>query len=132
MFYFFFINKFSSRTLTSSNQSKLYEQSEIGPLKWMAPESIQKSQYSTKSDVYSFGMTVIEVLTREKPFRRFNNNQYLDELAADRIHPVKELSSEIYSDQVKELVRACTEKNPDQRLDFVQIMKVLNVENFAL
>jgi serine/threonine protein kinase len=96
----------------------------------MAPESVQKSQYSTKSDVYSFGVTIVEILTREKPFKRYNNNQFISDLLSDKIHPEKELTSEIYSEKIIELVGACTEKDPELRPDFGQITKILNPEFF--
>ena len=33
------------------------------PIRWMAPESLDKSRYSEKSDVFSFGVTAWELLT---------------------------------------------------------------------
>jgi len=32
----------------------------VGPLKWMAPESITKHVYSRKSDSFSFGVVIYE------------------------------------------------------------------------
>ncbi|PRP82378.1 hypothetical protein PROFUN_10154 [Planoprotostelium fungivorum] len=37
--------------------------SEIGPLKWMAPEALTQRAYSVKSDVFSFGVVCWEILT---------------------------------------------------------------------
>jgi Janus kinase 2 len=31
----------------------------VGPLKWMAPESIRDGHYSTKTDAYSFGIVSV-------------------------------------------------------------------------
>jgi serine/threonine protein kinase len=40
----------------------------VGPLKWMPPESIRDRAYSEKSDVWAFGVTVYELVTRHEPF----------------------------------------------------------------
>jgi serine/threonine protein kinase len=43
-------------------------QSNVGPLKWMAPECVRHSQYSLKSDVWAFAVTIVEILTHDKPY----------------------------------------------------------------
>mmetsp|Transcript_6030 Transcript_6030/g.21467 ORF Transcript_6030/g.21467 Transcript_6030/m.21467 type:complete len:895 (-) Transcript_6030:93-2777(-) len=40
--------------------------STIGPVRWMAPESLRLSQYSAQSDVYAFGCMLFEVVTGGK------------------------------------------------------------------
>jgi len=52
----------------AEENSAVYSKAEVGPLKWMAPESLNKKVYSQKSDVWAFGITVIEILTRNDPF----------------------------------------------------------------
>lgn len=42
--------------------------SNVGPLKWMAPESIQEKVYSKKSDVWSYGVVIWEVFSRSNPW----------------------------------------------------------------
>ena len=41
---------------------------DFGPIRWMAPESIENRVFSLKSDVWMFGMTIWEVLHQEMPF----------------------------------------------------------------
>ena len=43
-------------------------EAKVGPLKWMAPECIRYSRYSLKSDVWAYGVTIVEILTHEKPY----------------------------------------------------------------
>jgi tyrosine kinase receptor 1 len=38
----------------------------VGPLLWMAPESLNYSEYSSKSDVWAFGNKAMEILTRKR------------------------------------------------------------------
>ena len=60
-------------TVTSSLDSR-YEDDEVcrlticGTQRWMAPEVYNRGWYSTKADVYSWSMTVVELLTRKKPY----------------------------------------------------------------
>ncbi|PRP86710.1 putative LRR receptor-like serine/threonine-protein kinase [Planoprotostelium fungivorum] len=49
----------SSARITNSN---------VGPLKWMAPEAIKNREYSIKSDVFSFGVVIWEIITVSDPW----------------------------------------------------------------
>jgi len=42
--------------------------SDVGPLKWMAPEAIRDKVYSEKTDVWSYGITLLELIDRRPPF----------------------------------------------------------------
>ena len=42
--------------------------SSTGPIRWMAPECIKFGIYSLKSDVWAFGVTIVEILTHDKPY----------------------------------------------------------------
>lgn len=49
----------------TNNQTK----SDVGPLKWMAPEAIKQRLYGKKTDVWSYGVTVWEIVARDDPYR---------------------------------------------------------------
>jgi len=55
-----------SRGGTDSMERKTV--SDVGPLKWMAPECLVNRVYSSKSDVYSYGITLWEIITKEEPW----------------------------------------------------------------
>lgn len=48
----------------SAQQTK----SDVGPLKWMAPECIRDKVYSVKSDTWAFGVTLWEAFSQSVPF----------------------------------------------------------------
>jgi serine/threonine protein kinase len=58
----------------ASNQG--FTQSNVGPLRWMAPESIYERKYSPQSDVWMFGTTILEMLTERPPW--LNADKMLD------------------------------------------------------
>jgi serine/threonine protein kinase len=39
----------------------------IGPVRWMAPESIANQVYSKKSDVWMFAVVVYEIVAQREP-----------------------------------------------------------------
>ena len=43
-------------------------QSNVGPIRWMAPECIKENKYSLKSDVWAFGITIVEIVIHQIPY----------------------------------------------------------------
>eukprot|EP00483_Globobulimina_turgida_P005815 UN05825 len=62
-----------TRQLQNKNDDSTQKtQSNFGPLKWMAPESIKQKEYSKKSDVYMFGITMWELFYGMEPYVNMN------------------------------------------------------------
>eukprot|EP01084_Bolivina_argentea_P220909 374289_1 len=55
------ISDFGLMRVTKDNNCSGKTESKVGPVRWMAPESIQQKEYSMKSDVYMFAMTMYEI-----------------------------------------------------------------------
>eukprot|EP01117_Protostelium_nocturnum_P011595 TRINITY_DN4209_c0_g1_i1.p1 TRINITY_DN4209_c0_g1~~TRINITY_DN4209_c0_g1_i1.p1 ORF type:complete len:1530 (+),score=362.20 TRINITY_DN4209_c0_g1_i1:189-4778(+) len=92
--------------------------SEIGPIKWMAPESIRSRQYSVKSDVYSFGTVVYEILTELEPYQGMTA---MDVAIGVTTRDLKLEIPEEIEDMWAKLMSQCWERDPADRPDLQQI-----------
>jgi len=97
--------------------------SNVGPLKWMAPECITDSIYGTKSDVWAFGITVIEILTREDPYPGQEPLNVAAKVAQGTLQPaIPSNASPFYAQLLKSSVCFSAE----QRIGFEQISEQLS------
>eukprot|EP01117_Protostelium_nocturnum_P016233 TRINITY_DN6379_c0_g1_i2.p1 TRINITY_DN6379_c0_g1~~TRINITY_DN6379_c0_g1_i2.p1 ORF type:complete len:812 (-),score=256.47 TRINITY_DN6379_c0_g1_i2:21-2456(-) len=96
---------------------------EVGPLKWMSPESITRREYSSRSDVWSFGVVVWEIVTVQDPFAKKSPVE-----AAIAITTKGErLTIPKGTDPLLEkLMNQCWKLNPEDRPDFGQICTFLD------
>ncbi|PRP73592.1 putative LRR receptor-like serine/threonine-protein kinase [Planoprotostelium fungivorum] len=58
----------------------------IGPIKWMAPESLKTKIFSEKSDVWSWAVLVIEIITGEEPFPNISGTEFFIRTVSEDIH----------------------------------------------
>jgi predicted Ser/Thr protein kinase len=86
--------------------------SNVGPVCWMAPESLAKGSYSKQSDVWMFGIVVYEIVAQTEPHK---DKDMID--IAIQIQS-KGLTPEIPSDcpeKLRQLMEMCWKKEPEQR-----------------
>lgn len=98
--------------------------SEFGPLRWTAPEALESYKYVLKSDVYSFGILLLEIITRERPFPSLNNREFSSQMLQGNLDPVNEVPP-FTSKIIHDLVRTCTNRDPELRPDFRTIVSIL-------
>lgn len=109
-----------SRSL--GNESAKKTRSDTGPLKWMAPESTSKQEYSSKSDVWAWGITIWELLSRLEPYPDMDSVQAV--LAVkDGLRPTIPQGTR---EGLATLLKQCWSLSPQERPTFVQIHAVLN------
>jgi len=109
-----------SRANNEDNYNKT--NTEVGPLKWMPPESILRRMYSTKSDVFSFGVVIWEILTRQVPYQGLNAVEAAIQVATQGLRlPIPEDSPPLLA----ELMRMCWRENADERPTFNEICEKL-------
>eukprot|EP00494_Astrolonche_serrata_P020855 UN21086 len=71
--------------MVDENKSK----TTVGPVRWMAYESIVHKIYSKYSDIWMFGVFMWEILNNcKKPWTDFSNEQVIFNLANKKHYPL--------------------------------------------
>eukprot|EP01118_Nematostelium_gracile_P011678 TRINITY_DN4179_c0_g1_i2.p1 TRINITY_DN4179_c0_g1~~TRINITY_DN4179_c0_g1_i2.p1 ORF type:complete len:581 (+),score=96.76 TRINITY_DN4179_c0_g1_i2:3-1745(+) len=113
-----------SRAATSDG--KISTKSDIGPIKWMAPETFEANEFSHQSDVYSFGVLCIEVLTREKPYPDIPLEDFvLHVISKDLTKLLPSYIPESTSSSLKQMITTCLSKDSSARPTFARIVELL-------
>lgn len=108
-----------SRNITGSAAGKTV--SNVGPLKWMAPECLSSQLYSHKSDVWAWGVTVWECFTRQEPYPDLDSIQAVLAVQSGRRLPIPIGSPAT----IQKLLLRSFQSNPEERPDFKEILSIL-------
>ncbi len=84
----------------------------IGPLRWMAPEALGKRLYSTKSDVWSFGMLLYEIVARKEPHE---TEEVIDVAIKIRDEAYTPTIPESCPKVLREVMLMCWKMDPNER-----------------
>jgi predicted Ser/Thr protein kinase len=106
------ISDFGMSRLLQEENSKGQTLSNIGPIRWMSPESLKDRSYSTKSDVWTFGITVNEIISRQEPHA---NEDQLTIAARIRDHAVTPIIPEGADPVLVEVIKMCLKAHPSER-----------------
>ena len=83
----------------------------IGTEEFMAPE-VKEGKYSFKADIYSLGLTIIQILTMEKPYKEFQRKKEIYEAKKNGKLPLA--FNQISNEEIKNFIKLCL-KNEDER-----------------
>ncbi|CAF0916466.1 unnamed protein product [Adineta steineri] len=88
------------------------------PIKWTAPEGLERNQFSTKSDVWSFSILLWEIATYgASPYPKIELCQVFDHLrVGNRMERPTGCPTDVYN-----LMQKCWRWNPDERPTFKEI-----------
>jgi len=98
--------------------------SNIGPLKWMSPESILHKIYSPSSDVWSFGVLLFEIFSKSNPYPEYDAIQAAVQVCE---HGLRLSPPENSPSVIKEIMIECFQIDPSKRPSFSQITQKLNL-----
>ncbi|XP_038063594.1 tyrosine-protein kinase receptor Tie-1-like [Patiria miniata] len=92
------------------------------PIKWMAPESMERRVYNARTDVWSYGVLLWEIFSKgAKPYPGIPNQDVYDFLKrGQRMDAPKNCPPEVYGIMV-----CCWQDNPKSRCTFVQVANEL-------
>ena len=103
----------------ASKEEKLIEG--FGTLYYAAPEIIQNMPYNKEVDVWSLGVILYYMFTGCYPFMGKEEDEIEDKIINEPVE-FKDGEWEVISDKVKDLIRKCLEKSPEERItidDFI-------------
>jgi serine/threonine protein kinase len=106
-------------------------QSDVGPVRWMAPEALSKRVFSKKSDVWSFGVLVWEVVTNgQLPYREY---PAISALIVAIGKKKAKLKIPNYAPPVLgRVIERCLQRDPGNRPHFEQLAEVLARDDFGM
>ena len=92
------------------------------PIRWMAPESLMKKEFSPASDVWSFGVIMWEMYNpSELPYKGMDNMQVAVGVSKD----LRLSIPEVYPQTVAKIMKACWQQSPSKRPSFLLIASLL-------
>merc|ERR1712000_697920 len=89
--------------------------SDVGPLEWMAPESIKEKTYSKKSDVWSYGVVIWEIFERSSPWPEMTPVQAAMLVVYENQHLQPPAHAPAF---FKNMMLRCFARNPTSRPEF--------------
>lgn len=97
----------------------------VSTLRYMAPESISKTQYSEKSDIYAFAVCAFEIIEESKPFGELEGFELINSIVNEKKRPEFKKGSKpkFRSKDFISLVTECWAHEPDLRPSAHQVCK---------
>ena len=93
----------------------------VGTACWLAPEVIKHARSSKFSDVYGYGIVLWELATREEVYQGLETTQIIAKVANENLRPPVPQDC-----PWKEIMVKCWAENPQDRLEFSEIVAMLN------
>jgi len=119
------VTDFGMSRVKGGNTQDSKTTNDVGPLKWMPPESIKDKIYSYKTDVWSYGVVMYELLVRQDPYGD------LDAVTVGMRVVYEGLRLQCPQRAVllwKDLMENCFKETPDERPTFKEIANIFSAK----
>jgi len=117
------IADFGLSRVVSGASTTAMTKSDVGPIKWMPPESLVNKTYSIKSDVWAFGVTCWEILARSEPYPDLEPLEVAFKVVQEGMRLT---IPSICPPEVAVIIKSCWAHNRDDRPDFAQLYAELS------
>jgi len=120
------ISDFGMSRILKETEGKTYNN--IGPIRWMAPESIGQHKYSKQSDVWTFGIVVWEIVRQSEP------HVDVDPVDVGALIRDRGLAPKIPDNcppLLRQLMEMCWQKEPEQRPPIDVILAMLSASTIV-
>eukprot|EP01035_Chromulina_nebulosa_P019614 gene19614-25521_t len=93
----------------------------VGTATYMSPERIDGKEYSFPSDIWGLGLSIMSVAMGQLPFD--TSGGYWSILTSIRDEPLLKYLPEYFSDDFKDFLDKCLQRDPSNRLTAYQLLK---------
>jgi len=109
--------------LTSPSKGLTQRGTVVGTFQYMAPEVLQGAEADARSDIFSLGCVLYELVTAQRAFEGKTQLSVLTAILEKDPEPVSRVR-QTSPPSLDHLVKACLEKNPEERLQTAQDVKL--------
>lgn len=115
------VSDFGFCRLKAENQDTGHTDTQVGPVRWMCPESLRNRVYNEKTDAYSFGVVMWEALTGKSPWKSVKAMDVVVRVCnGERLPIPADMPAALAG-----LIQACWAADPAARPTMHEILRVL-------